>query len=385
MSLLKKRSTYYPYVAGIILAAYTYFFYFILPQVSSLYDAILNITFLFFLLFIFISAYNFSGDFKSYVLEERTVLIILVLWFLITFFGYYFKGLFLDNPNYYSFLSRNFYYLMFMVLLVSFVNQQAVEKMMVSVYFIYFLYGVTLIPGLMEAEKLGELPVINKNVVGFFLIPFLAYLLIRLQHRKWWMIGWYVVGGILLYFTGARTSFAAYLLLPIFIGGVKLFKQNLRLFYTFYLLASFIFVYIIAFIIYPDHQEVNTLFTQRVVLWREYLSFMFETKSVLIGTGVTTLPDLLTQAGLRPTLHPHNQFVTMFVFNGVVGLFFFLAFILFSIPKKVSKILPSDAVIFSIITILFAEALIPLFDFFFLSFVFTINLLINRMLHKTSS
>lgn len=385
MSLLKKRETYYPYIAGIILAAYTYFFYFILPHFSSHYDAILNITFLFFLSFLLVSAYNFPGDFKSYVLEERIVLIILILWFLVTFFGYYFKGIFLDNPDYYSFLSRNFYYLMFMVLLVSFVNQQAVEKMMVSVYFIYFIYGVTLIPGLIVAEKLGELPVINKNVVGFFLVPFLAYELFRLQHRTWWMIAWYIVGSILLFLTGARTSFVAYLLLPIFIGGVQLFKQNLRLFYTIYLLSSFIFVCMIAFIIYPDHQEVNTLFTQRVVLWREYISFMFETKSVIIGTGVTVLPDLLTQVGLRPTLHPHNQFVTMFVLNGIIGLFFLLLFILFSIPKKISKILPSDAVIFSIVTILFAEALIPLFDFFFLSFVFTVNLLMNRMLHKTSS
>lgn len=352
-----------------------------LPQVVLLYDAALNMTFLFFIMFIFISAYFFNGDIKFYIREQRTVLIILLLWFVITFFGYYLKGLFLDNPNYYSFLSRNFYYLMLMILFVAFLNQQTVEKMMVSVYLVYFIYGVNLIPSLVEAEKIGVLPVINKNVVGFFLVPFLAYVLFKLQHRKWWMVGWYLTGVIILHLTGARTSFVAFLLLPIFIAGVKLFKYKIRLFYIVYMLASLIFVYIIAFIIYPDHQEVNTLFTQRVVLWREYISFMFETKSILVGTGVAVLPDMLTQVGLRTTLHPHNQLVTMFVFNGVVGVFFFIAFLLLSVPKKITEILPSDAVVFSTITILFAEALVPLFDFFFLSFVFIINLLINKTLH----
>lgn len=93
------------------------------------------------------------------------------------------------------------------------------------------------------------------------------------------------------------------------------------------------------------------------------------------------MPDLLRQIGLRDTLHAHNQFVSMFVFNGIIDLSFFIMFILFAMPRKITEILLSDDVLFTVITILFAEALIPLFDFFFLSFVFIVNLLMNRILH----
>lgn len=381
MVQLEYRSLIMQYIFGVALAAYTYLFYFTLPKVVR-YDAALNAIFMGFILFVLVSAYFFNGDFKAYIKEQKSALFILLIWFMIAFVGYGLKGVFFDNPTYYPFMARNFYYLTLMILFVAFVDRNAIDRMMTSVYAVYFIYGLSLIPHLLEAEKLGVLPEINKNVVGFFLVPFLAYILLKLQHHKWWMSAWFILGAVILHLTAARTSFLAFILLLFFIVAMRVLKNRLRLFYVMYISTSLILISVLAFFIYPDHQEVNAFFTQRILLWKEYLGYMFNSETILIGTGYTILPEVLSSAGLRTTLHPHNQFITLLVFNGVIGLVFFILLILLSVSRKVKELLPSDGVIFSIVTIMFAEAIIPFFDFFFLSFVFVVNLLINRFLHK---
>lgn len=370
------------YVLGIVLAIYTYFFYFVLPTVTIIYDGILNVTFMSFLIFIFVAAYFFTGNVKTYIKEQRHLLILLLVWFLVTFVGYYVKGIFIDQPQYYAFLGRNFYYLSLMILFVAFVDRKAVDTIMVGMYAVYFLYGIKALPNLVQVHFFGGIPVANKNVIGFFLVPFLAYVFLKLKNHKRWMIIWYFMGVTILYLTGARTSFIAFLLLPIFMVAIFLLKYRMRLFYILYIFIGIVGVWIITFIIYPNYQQIDTFFTERVLLWSEYIQYVFNSNAVLIGTGQSVLPDLLTQVGLRETLHSHNQYVTMLVFNGMIGVVFFILFILLSTPKKVNQLLPSDAVLFTLITILFAESLVPLFDFFFLSFVFIMNLLINRLLHN---
>lgn len=81
---------------------------------------------------------------------------------------------------------------------------------MVGMYAVYFIYGIKTIPSLIQAQQLEVIPVANKNVVGFFLVPFLAYGLLKIKKHNWWMIGWYIVGVILLYLMGARTLFIAF-------------------------------------------------------------------------------------------------------------------------------------------------------------------------------
>lgn len=379
---VKKGSLIGQYVLGIVLAIYTYFFYFVLPTVTTIYDGILNVTFMSFLIFIFVAAYFFTGNVKTYIKEQRHLLILLLVWFLVTFVGYYVKGIFIDQPQYYAFLGRNFYYLSLMILFVAFVDRKAVDTIMVGMYAVYFLYGIKALPNLVQAQFFGGTAVANKNVIGFFLVPFLAYMLVKMKKHKWWAITWYAFGVILLYLTGARASFIAFFLLPAFIFSIKGFKNHLRLFYGVYLFLGMLAVLVITFMIYPNNPRINTFFTERVLLWNEYIRYVFETNAVLVGTGQAVLPDLLARIGLRETLHPHNQFVTMFVFNGIIGLFFFILFIVLAVSRKITRLLPSDAVLFTIVTILLAEALIPLFDFFFLSFVFIMNILINRALHS---
>lgn len=105
------------YVLGLSLAIYTYFFYLILPKVAY-YDAALNITFMMFIVFVLVSSYLFNNDFKNYFKKEIEVLFIVITWFLVIFIGYGIKGLSLDNPEYYAFISRNFYYFILIFLFV---------------------------------------------------------------------------------------------------------------------------------------------------------------------------------------------------------------------------------------------------------------------------
>lgn len=375
------KSSLIAYIFGTVLTIYTYSFYFILPKIGH-YDAALNITFMFFLIFIMFSTYFFQNDFKRYITIERNVLVILSLWFLVTFVGYWLIKLFFENPDYYPFLSRNFFYLTLIILFVSLVRSDAINKMLVSIYIIYFIYGLYLIPTLYEAKVLGVYPPINKNVVGFFLLPLLAFIFMRLQKNIKWMVIWYIIGAIILYLTGARTSFVSFLMLPIFIIFIKILKNKIRLFYLIYLFLGLTAVLVATYVIYPVYDKINYLFTDRILLWETYINYLVSSRSLLFGTGYHTLPELMQGIGQPATIHPHNQFIMILVMNGLIGLVFFMSFFLLSMPKYVGELLPSDGVLFVLITIQFSEAIIPLVDFSFLSFVFIVNVLINKSLHN---
>lgn len=369
------------YVLGLSLAIYTYFFYLILPKVAY-YDAALNITFMMFIVFVLVSSYLFNNDFKNYFKKEIEVLFIVITWFLVIFIGYGIKGLSLDNPEYYAFISRNFYYFILIFLFVSLVDNKVIGKMLVSVYIFYFIYGVYLIPNLFEAEKLGIDPLINKNVVGFFILPFVTYLFMKFQKNFKLLITCYIFGSVILFLTGARTSLVAFLFLPVLFVSIKGFKGKMRFFYLTYITIGLISVLIITFFVYPSYEKINTLLTDRVLLWQTYLNYLLENKSMLTGTGYFALPDLMTSIGQPVYIHPHNQFIAMLVLNGLIGLLFYVIFILKAVPKKVNRLNPTDGIIFVLITIQFTEAIMPFFDFIFISFVFIVNLLINKSLHE---
>lgn len=369
------------YILGVALAFYTYFFYLVLPKIEN-YNAGLNITFMFFIIFIMISTYFLKGDFKKYINLEKKVLIIISCWFLVTFVGYYLKEIFYNNPEYYSFSARNFFYLTLIILFVALVSSYAIDKMLVSIYIIYFIYGIYLISTLYEAKVLGVYPPINKNVVGFFILPFVAYVFMKLRNNLKWTIVWYLIGSSILFITGARTSFVSFLMLPVFLFVIKFFKSNLRFFYSIYIFLGFLGVLFVTYGIYPVYDKINFLFTDRILLWETYLNYLISSKTILLGTSYYALPELMQSIGQPGTIHPHNQFIMMLVMNGLIGLIFFVSFLLLSFPKKVDKLIPADGVLFVLITIQFSEAIIPLFDFSFLSFVFVVNILINKNLHN---
>lgn len=254
--------------------------------------------------------------------------------------------------------------------------------MLVSVYIFYFIYGVYLIPNLFEAEKLGIDPLINKNVVGFFILPFVTYLFMKFQKNFKLLITCYIFGSVILFLTGARTSLVAFLFLPVLFVSIKGFKGKMRFFYLTYITIGLISVLIITFFVYPSYEKINTLLTDRVLLWQTYLNYLLENKSMLTGTGYFALPDLMTSIGQPVYIHPHNQFIAMLVLNGLIGLLFYVIFILKAVPKKVNRLNPTDGIIFVLITIQFTEAIMPFFDFIFISFVFIVNLLINKSLHE---
>lgn len=383
MLLMKNNSLIVQYIFGLFLGIYTYLFYFILPKVSSLYDAALNVTFMGFIVFILVSSYLFHGDFKEYIKSERYVILFLLLWFLITFVGYGLKGIFIENPEYYSFFARNYFYLTMIFLFVSMVKKDVINRMLVSVYIIYFIYGLYLIPTLFEAQKLGITPIVNKNVVGFFILPTLAYIFMKLNSHIKWMVLWYIIGIGILYLTGARTSLFSFILLPIMIIGMKVMKNKLRLFYVLYVSLGLLTVFILTYVVFPKYEEINLLFTNRIFLWQIYIDHIINSNALFTGIGRIVVPEILGPNGVMTTLHPHNQFITILLFNGLVGLTLYLLFILFSIPKQVESLKPADGVIFVLITIQFSESIIPFFDFFFISFIFVVNLFINRSLHKS--
>lgn len=368
-----------PYILGIALAGYTYIFYLVLPH-WSFPEANGNVMMMGFVLFVLVAAYFFKGDLNAYIKEERSVLFILLLWFVITFVGYRINGLFLNNPNYYAVVSRNFYYLTLVLIFVSLVDRKVVNKILIGMIGIYFLYGFYL----MVKSLIGYSIMMNENVVAFFLLPFLSYMLFYLRINQTYSIVWYVFGSVLLFLSGGETSFLSFFLLPFFYLGLKFFKNRLRLFYLTYILTALSLVLFMSFVVYAKYESINLLFSQRLLLWKKYVLYVFGEKAEIFGTGNVIMPWIEIY-GFAPTIHAHNQFITMFAFNGFVGLILYLAFLLYSVPRQVNQLLPIDAVLFSLITVQFAEAIIPFFDFSFLSLTLIITLFITRSLHKESN
>lgn len=376
MNEIQNGSTITQYILGIALAGYTYIFYLVLPHLS-LPEANVNVMMMGFILFILVAVYFFKGDYKAFIKQERSVLFILFLWFVITFVGYRINGLFIDNPDYYGLVSRNFYYLSLVILFVSLVEKNTVNKILVGMTGVYFLYGFYLTVKDLLCYQIA----INENVVAFFLLPFLSYMLFYFRTNRKYSVPWYLFGSALLFLSGGETSFLSFFLLPFFYMTMKIFKNRLRLFYLSYLLTAFSLILFMSFIVYAKYESINVLFSKRLLLWKKYILYVFGEKGELFGTGNVIMP-WIEMYGFAPTIHAHNQFITIFVFNGFVGLILYVALFLFAVPKKIDQLLPIDAILFSLITVQFAEAIIPFFDFSFLSLTLTITLLISRSLHR---
>lgn len=368
------------YLFGVFLALYTYFFYLILP-ISNRYDAMLNVTFMSFIFFILISAYFYEGNYKKYIDIKKYSLFPLLFWFLIAFVLYGSRNFFVDNPNYYSFLARNFYYLSLIILFVSLINQKVLERMLTSIYVVYFLFGFYLTVKLFLADSNRVIiPIkesyiaINENVIGFLILPFLSYFFIKMKDKKVLVFIYYLFGLVLLYFTNAWTSLVSFALLPLFIIGIKVFKNKLRLFIGVYLISAFSLILLLSFVIYPYFGNLNEIFNGRLFLWKEYINYVIGTKAFIIGTGNWILPNI-ESLGLHNGINSHNQFITILFFNGIIGVVCYVLFIINAIPKIINKIRPSHAVLFSLLTVQLAESIVPFFDFGFLSFLFLLSIL----------
>lgn len=85
-----------------------------------------------------------------------------------------FKRFFCGSTKLFSFFRPQFLLFITDDFIYFFVNRKTVDTIMVGMYAVYFIYGIKTIPSLIQAQQLEVIPVANKNVVGFFLVPFLA-------------------------------------------------------------------------------------------------------------------------------------------------------------------------------------------------------------------
>ncbi len=366
------------YVVGIVLAFFTYYYCYLLPTMGD-YQSWYNLTFMFIALMTLSLSYLYpEQNFKKYINGQRSVIIVLASCFIIGFFFYPLLNINVGE-GFLARLTGNFYYLTLIFLMVAFVDKKRFEQALKVTYFLYFVYGVILTLFVhLKITLRGE--IINENVVAFFMLPYLTYLFINSSTQKVKLIV-YGLGSLLLLASYGKTSFLAFVLLPLFIFVVKKANNNLRYVLLFYMILANVLVFVIVNLPPTLFSKVDDFLTFRPILWKEYIDSIGGISTFIFGTG-NVLIEGLEKYNL-PYMPPHNNFVSVLFFNGLIGLFLYIMFIIMSVPKKVKKILPTDAIIFVMVTVQFAESFIPFFDFCFFMFVFAVNLFISRSLHES--
>ncbi|WP_078378708.1 hypothetical protein [Sutcliffiella halmapala] len=271
-------------------------------------------------------------------------------------------------PKYYYVLGTSISQLVIFIislLLFLLVKPNVLNTVLNRYYFVAFVIGISFL-FLTEKGYFGRNEVLNSNTWGLFVAPFLIYLFIK-QKRVMTKALIYIVGFILLYLTGARTTLSAFATLPLFIFLFKKLKRP-RMIYTLLLAFGLLFIYLSA---YADNALLYELLSTRDRIWLAYIENSTASFSTLItGSGIWKIPSENHEA--------HNTFLSLLNYNGLLALLLYVGFIVFGMRRKSTNFTVSDGMVFLAVTFQFAESNIPQFSYLFPSFIFLTNMLLNK-------
>jgi hypothetical protein len=252
-------------------------------------------------------------------------------------------------------------------------------KIMLSIlnrmYFFAFIIGLSFLAAT-ALGILGTNEILNENTRGFLITPFLMYLIFKQEKTKYKVII-FIFSLLLLLYSDARTTLISFITLPVMMYAYHRFKRP-RLLYSILLIAGIALSVIIAYLQSPFF---NSLLAVRDVLWLGYLQDTFTSmNNSLFGTGTWGVEFAGNER--LSSLNAHHTFISLLHFNGLLILVCYLFFIIFAIRKQSSTFTLSDGILFLTITFQFLESNVPMFTFLFPSFIFLINLLLNRDLER---
>lgn len=254
------------------------------------------------------------------------------------------------------------------------IHSGVINKVLNRYYFIAFLFGLYYIlqVSLGDWEKNQYL---NENTWGLFLAPFLIYLFIVIKTLKY-RIPIYLIGALLLFMSGAKTTFFAFITIPILMFVFNKVKKP-RLIYTIFICTGLLLVYIIASV---DNGAITKILTYRNILWGIYLDNVQSSFSTFIGgTGLWKTEFFLgVSLSFLTGMGAHNTFISLLHYNGIIVLILYVVFIIFGMRRRSNKFTVSDGILYFAITFQFAESNVPIFSYIFPSVIFLINILINK-------
>lgn len=257
------------------------------------------------------------------------------------------------------------------VLGLSFIKNKLINEILKRYYLLAFIVGI-LFMVLTKAEIIERNVLLNENSWGFFLAPYLMYLMVK-QKAFLQKILVYFIALVLIYLSDAKTTFVTFMAAPLFIYVFNIVKKP-RMLYAIMILTALFLIYSLSFI---NSEILTSLLSKRNLLWNFYLeNFLTGVENLYWGIGRWTI----IEKGI-PNLHglgAHNTFVSLLHFNGIIVLILYILFIIFGMRRKSTTFTVSDGILYLVITFQFAESNIPLFSFYFPAFIFMANMLINK-------
>jgi hypothetical protein len=261
------------------------------------------------------------------------------------------------------------------LLIVIMIKRSILFSILKRLYFLAFIIGV-LFTGAAYFKIIGSNEILNENTIGFFLAPFLISLFIS-QPNISIRITVYIAGTVLIYLSDAKTTLVAFFLLPAFIFVFDRFKRP-RLLFTLVLITGFIAVAIPTYFPSP---VFTSLLSYRDILWSAYMQNVTkEFSSFLSGTG-SWGPEHMGIPRFEG-IKAHNTFISLLHLNGLLALLCYLGFIIFGIRKHAESFSTSDGILFLTLTFQMAESNVPLFSFVFPTFIFMMNVFLNKEDHN---
>jgi len=323
--------------------------------------------FIAFVLFIILGNYFFKSNKCNYTYKWHS-LFYLAIFFLNMFWLMtgHFEG--------YSVLSASLDQLFILLLAVLALTVLQPQKGLAA---LNYYYAVAFIIGFvfMSLTFLGVLQqneILNENLRGFLMAPYLIYLLIILK-RKVLKAAVYILGCLLLLYSGANTTLLAFVILPFWMLIVVKLKQQ-RYIYMVYLIIGITATYMVA---YADSQFITNVLSKRDILWHAYFEKATSSwDTIFMGTKTWGIEN--TGIAALDRLNAHNTFLNYFSHSGIIALSLYLLFMIFGIRKTVNHFTVSDGVLFLAVTFQFLESNVPLLSFTFPVFIFLANILLNK-------
>jgi hypothetical protein len=255
------------------------------------------------------------------------------------------------------------------LILFSIVKPNVLSDILKRFYLVAFVVGIVFLY-ITTIGYIGRHEVLNSNTWGFFLAPFLIYLFVSKSNLVIRSLV-FIVGGYLLYLTGARTTMFIFLIMPLFIVLMKTVGRP-RIIYTTLLISGLIITYLSA---YAESELISDLLSFRDAIWKGFIdSSISYIPTFLVGNGEWRIA--LEEGGRL--WGAHNTFLSLVHYNGFIALLLYLSFIVFGLRNKSKDFTVTDGIIFLAVAYQFSESNVGQFTYLFPSFIFLMNMLLNK-------
>jgi hypothetical protein len=257
------------------------------------------------------------------------------------------------------------------LLIIINISRSILFSVLFRFYLIAFSVGILFI-ALTFFGMIGPNEILNENTIGFLLAPFLINVIITFEHWRIRVVT-FMIGSILLFTSDAKTTLIAFVLLPLFMFiQVKVKRPRLM----FFLLITFGLI-LVSIPTYIHSTVFTSILSYRDLLWAAYMkNATRDIFTFICGVG-SWGPDTIGIPRFEG-FKAHNTFISLLHLNGLVAVILYISFILFGIRKNSNSFSVSDGLLFLTITFQLAESNVPLFSFVFPSFVFLMNLFLNK-------